>query len=61
MKASRWSCNKYDSLNLEDEMKSLRFLALVISLAALAALPLNAATTGHFERTLQVNGQWNWK
>ena len=37
-------------------MKSLRFLALVISLAALAALPLNAATTGHFERTLQVNG-----
>jgi len=37
-------------------MKSLRSLALVISLAALAALPLNAATTGHFERTLQVNG-----
>jgi len=37
-------------------MKSLRFLALVISLAALGALPLNAATTGHFERTLQVNG-----
>ena len=37
-------------------MKSLRFLALVISLAALASLPLNAATTGHFERTLQVNG-----
>jgi DUF4097 and DUF4098 domain-containing protein YvlB len=37
-------------------MKSLRFLALVISLAALASLPLQAATTGHFERTLQVNG-----
>jgi DUF4097 and DUF4098 domain-containing protein YvlB len=37
-------------------MQSLRFLALVVSLAALAALPLNAATTGHFERTLQVNG-----
>jgi hypothetical protein len=37
-------------------MKSVRFLALVISLAALAALPLNAATTGHFERTLQVSG-----
>jgi len=37
-------------------MKSLKFLALVISLAAVASLPLNAATTGHFERTLQVNG-----
>ncbi|HEV8181316.1 MAG TPA: DUF4097 family beta strand repeat-containing protein [Candidatus Angelobacter sp.] len=37
-------------------MQSLRSLALVISLAALAALPLNAATTGHFERTLQVSG-----
>ena len=36
-------------------MKSVRFLALVISVVALA-LPLNAATTGHFERTLQVNG-----
>jgi hypothetical protein len=37
-------------------MQSLRSLALVISLAALATLPLNAATTGHFERTLQVSG-----
>jgi hypothetical protein len=37
-------------------MKSLRGLALVFTLAALAALPLNAATTGHFEKTLQVNG-----
>jgi len=37
-------------------MKSLRSLALVISVAALASLPLQAATTGHFERTLQVNG-----
>lgn len=37
-------------------MKSLRVLALVFTVAALAALPLNAATTGHFEKTLQVNG-----
>jgi hypothetical protein len=37
-------------------MKSLRVLALVFTLAGLAALPLNAATTGHFEKTLQVNG-----
>ncbi|HEX3092225.1 MAG TPA: DUF4097 family beta strand repeat-containing protein, partial [Candidatus Angelobacter sp.] len=37
-------------------MKLFRFLALAISLAALGTLPLNAATTGHFERTLQVNG-----
>jgi hypothetical protein len=37
-------------------MKSVRILALVISVAALASLPLQAATTGHFERTLQVNG-----
>jgi putative adhesin len=37
-------------------MKSVKLLALVIILAGLAALPLNAATTGHFERTLQVNG-----
>jgi len=37
-------------------MKSLRFLALFISLTALTSLPLQAATTGHFERTLQVNG-----
>jgi hypothetical protein len=37
-------------------MKSVKFLALVICAAALAAVPLHAATTGHFERTLQVNG-----
>ncbi|HEY3770183.1 MAG TPA: DUF4097 family beta strand repeat-containing protein [Candidatus Angelobacter sp.] len=37
-------------------MKSLKTLALVLTLAALAALPLNAATTGHFEKTLSVNG-----
>jgi len=37
-------------------MKSLKILALVLTLTGLAALPLNAATTGHFERTLQVTG-----
>jgi DUF4097 and DUF4098 domain-containing protein YvlB len=37
-------------------MKSIKFLALAICVFALAVLPLNAATTGHFERTLQVNG-----
>lgn len=37
-------------------MKLLRFLALAVTVAGLAVLPLNAATTGHFERTLQVNG-----
>ncbi|HEV7521166.1 MAG TPA: DUF4097 family beta strand repeat-containing protein [Candidatus Angelobacter sp.] len=37
-------------------MKSVKFLALAICVFALAILPLNAATTGHFERTLQVNG-----
>jgi DUF4097 and DUF4098 domain-containing protein YvlB len=37
-------------------MKSLKTLTLVLSLAALAALPLNAASTGHFEKTLSVNG-----
>ena len=37
-------------------MKLLRALALVFTLTGLAALPLNAATTGHFEKTLQVNG-----
>jgi Putative adhesin len=41
---------------LEARMKSVRFLALLITVAGLAVLPLNAATTGHFERTLQVNG-----
>jgi hypothetical protein len=37
-------------------MKSVRLLALLLTVAGLAVLPLNAATTGHFERTLQVNG-----
>jgi DUF4097 and DUF4098 domain-containing protein YvlB len=37
-------------------MKSVKFLALAICIFALAVLPLNAATTGHFERTLQVTG-----
>jgi len=37
-------------------MRSLKTLALVITLTGLAALPLQAATTGHFEKTLQVNG-----
>ncbi len=38
-------------------MKSVKTLGLLITLLALAALPLQAATTGHFERTLQVSGQ----
>jgi Putative adhesin len=37
-------------------MKSLKTLALVLILPGLSAIPLHAATTGHFERTLQVNG-----
>ena len=37
-------------------MKSVKFLALGICASVLAVLPLNAATTGHFERTLQVSG-----
>jgi DUF4097 and DUF4098 domain-containing protein YvlB len=37
-------------------MKPLRALSLVVTFAGLAALPLNAATTGHFEKTLQVSG-----
>ena len=37
-------------------MKSLRTLGVLIVACSLVALPLNAATTGHFERTLQVNG-----
>jgi hypothetical protein len=41
---------------LEARMKSVKLLALIITLTALTALPLNAAVTGHFERTLQVNG-----
>jgi hypothetical protein len=37
-------------------MKSVKFLALGICASVLAVLPLNAATTGHFERTLPVSG-----
>jgi hypothetical protein len=37
-------------------MKFIKFLALTTCAFALAVLPLNAATTGHFERTLQVTG-----
>lgn len=37
-------------------MKSLKFLALAICVFSLMAVPLKAATTGHFERTLQVSG-----
>jgi len=37
-------------------MKSVKFLALAICVSVLAVLPLHAATTRHFERTLQVNG-----
>jgi DUF4097 and DUF4098 domain-containing protein YvlB len=38
-------------------MKSARTLGLLIVAISVAVLPLSAATTGHFERTLQVNGQ----
>ncbi len=37
-------------------MKSMKFLAFGVFVSLLAVLPLNAATTGHFERTLQVSG-----
>src|SRR5258707_12153025 len=37
-------------------MKSVKFLALAICVSVLAVLPPHAASTGHFERTLQVNG-----
>lgn len=37
-------------------MKSTKTLLFSIAILALAALPLQAATTGHFERTLQVTG-----
>jgi DUF4097 and DUF4098 domain-containing protein YvlB len=37
-------------------MKSVNFLALALCVFPLMVLPLKAATTGHFERTLQVNG-----
>lgn len=38
-------------------MKSARILGFLIVVLALTVLPLNAASTGHFERTLQVSGQ----
>jgi len=38
-------------------MKSARTIGFLIIAVALTVLPLNAATTGHFERTLQVSGQ----
>jgi DUF4097 and DUF4098 domain-containing protein YvlB len=37
-------------------MKSVELIALAICVFPLMVLPLKAATTGHFERTLQVNG-----
>ncbi len=37
-------------------MKSAKNLALLLTILGLAALPLSAATTGHFERTLKVSG-----
>ncbi|MGC2698457.1 MAG: DUF4097 family beta strand repeat-containing protein [Candidatus Angelobacter sp.] len=37
-------------------MKSTKALVLLIAILSIAALPLPAATTGHFERTLQVSG-----
>ncbi|HZS26858.1 MAG TPA: DUF4097 family beta strand repeat-containing protein [Candidatus Angelobacter sp.] len=37
-------------------MKSAKTLVFLFVAVALSALPLSAATTGHFERTLQVNG-----
>src|SRR6266700_144555 len=37
-------------------MKSAKHLALLLTILGLAALPLSAATTGHFERTLKVSG-----
>src|SRR5215813_2834169 len=38
-------------------MKSAKTLIFVALALCVAALPLSASTTGHFERTLQVNGQ----
>lgn len=37
-------------------MKPAKILGLLLLVSALSALPLHAAATGHFERTLQVNG-----
>lgn len=38
-------------------MKSARTLVFLSAILGVAVLPLQAATTGHFERTLQVSGQ----
>jgi len=37
-------------------MKSAKTVIFLLAVLSVAALPLCAATTGHFERTLQVNG-----
>jgi len=37
-------------------MKSIKNFALLLTVLGLATLPLSAATTGHFERTLKVSG-----
>lgn len=37
-------------------MKSAKTLIFLLAVLSVAALPLRAATTGHFERTLQVTG-----
>jgi Putative adhesin len=37
-------------------MKAARYLGLILMALAISALPLSAASTGHFERTLQVSG-----
>jgi hypothetical protein len=38
-------------------MHAARFMGLILPALAISALPLRAASTGHFERTLQVSGQ----
>jgi hypothetical protein len=38
-------------------MKAARYLGLILLALSIGALPLCAASTGHFERTLQVSGQ----
>jgi DUF4097 and DUF4098 domain-containing protein YvlB len=37
-------------------MNAARYIGLIIPALAISALPLRAASTGHFERTLQVSG-----
>src|SRR5882672_6071374 len=37
-------------------MKSVKNFALLLTVLGLATVPLSAATTGHFERTLKVSG-----